>query len=104
MPQPESYKKYARSNQEGVAGSTLELYKRLLKVRRELSLGAGNFRWAPEFTDEETLAYVNNGVLVLSNFGKKAVIVPAGELLATTQHDLLVEGELEIDQTVWIKL
>jgi alpha-glucosidase len=42
--------------------------------------------------------------LVLSNFGKKAVVVPAGEVLATTQHDLTVEGELEQDQTVWIKL
>ena len=104
LPQPDSYKKYARSNQEGVAGSTLELYKRLLKVRREEVMGAGNFRWAPEFEDKNTLAYINNGVLVLSNFGPDAVVVPAGELLATTQHDLTIEGELEIDQTVWIKL
>jgi alpha-glucosidase len=41
---------------------------------------------------------------VLSNFGKKAVVVPAGEILVTTQHDLTIEGELEQDQTVWIKL
>ena len=77
----------------------------MLKVRKELKLGAGDFRWAAEFQDgDETLAYINSGVLVLSNFGKKAVVVPAGELLATTQHDLSIEGELEQDQTVWIKL
>ena len=105
LPQPASYKRYARSEQEGVAGSTLELYKRLLKVRKQLQLGAGNFRWAAEYQDgDETLAYINSGVLVLSNFGKKAVVVPAGEILATTQHDLSIEGELEQDQTVWIKL
>jgi alpha-glucosidase len=104
LPQPANYATYARDRQEGVAGSTLELYKRLLKLRKQLGLGAGNFRWASEFQDKNTLAYVNSGVLVLSNFGPDAVVVPAGEVLATTQHDLTVEGELEHDQTVWIKL
>ncbi|MEY3888950.1 MAG: hypothetical protein RI931_72 [Actinomycetota bacterium] len=104
LPQPSSYSRYARDLQEGVAGSTLELYKRLLKVRKELTMGAGEFRWAPEFQDENTLAYINNGVLVLSNFTGAPVVLPAGDLLATTQHDLLIEGELEHDQTVWIKL
>ncbi|MEO0027430.1 MAG: hypothetical protein RL716_761 [Actinomycetota bacterium] len=104
LPQPSSYARYARDLQEGVAGSTLELYKRMLKVRKELSLGAGNFKWAPEYQDESTLAYINNGVLVLSNIGGEPVVIPAGEILVTTQHDLTIEGELEHDQTVWIKL
>jgi alpha-glucosidase len=84
LPHPASYANYARDKQE--------------------SLGAGNFRWAPEFQDENTLAYVNNGILVLTNFGREGIVLPAGELLVTTQHDLRVDGELEIDQTVWIKL
>ena len=104
LPHPASYAKYARDKQEGVAGSTLELYKRLLKLRKSEALGAGNFRWATEYQDKNTLAYINNGVLVLTNFGPDPVVVPAGEVLVTTQHDLRVEGELEIDQTVWIKL
>jgi alpha-glucosidase len=104
LPHPASYASYARDKQEGVAGSTLELYKRLLKLRKHHVLGAGNFRWAPEFQDKNTLAYINNGVLVLTNFGPDSVVVPAGEVLVTTQHDLTIEGELEIDQTVWIKL
>ena len=53
---------------------------------------------------KRTLAYINNGVLVLSNFDGESVVLPAGEILATTQHDLRLEGELEHDQTVWIKL
>jgi alpha-glucosidase len=54
--------------------------------------------------DESTLAYINNGILVLSNFKGDPVVIPAGEILATTQHDLRVEGELEHDNTVWIRL
>ncbi|MEY4424444.1 MAG: hypothetical protein RJB56_71 [Actinomycetota bacterium] len=104
LPQPSSYARYARDLQDGVAGSTLEVYKRVLKVRKQFNLGAGNFKWAPEFMDETTLAYINNGVLVLSNLAGDPVVIPAGEILATTQADLTIEGELEHDQTVWIKL
>ncbi len=104
LPQPDSYKKYARSAQEGVAGSTLELYKALLKARKQFDMGNGEFRWAPEYITESSLAYINNGILVLSNFNGDPVIIPTGEILATTQHDLTIEGELEHDHTVWIKL
>jgi alpha-glucosidase len=88
LPQPSSYARYARDLQDGVAGSTLEVYKRVLKVRKQFNLGAGNFKWAPEFMDETTLAFINNGVLVLSNFAGDPVVIPAGEILATTQADL----------------
>lgn len=104
LPQPANYRVFARNLQEGVAGSTLELYKRLLKERRQFGLGSGQFRWADEYQDKNTLAYINNGVLVLMNFGPEAVILPAGEILVTTQHDLSIEGELEHDQVAWIKL
>lgn len=104
LPAPPSYKRYARDTQEGIAGSTLELYKRLIKERKQFSLGSGEFRWAPEHSSDSTLAYINNGVLVLSNFGPDSVSIPQGKLLVTTQHDLTVEGVLEHDQTVWIKL
>ncbi len=104
LPQPANYRVFSRNLQEGVAGSTLELYKRLLKERKLFGLGAGAFRWADEYQDKNTLAYINNGVLVLMNFGPDAVALPAGEVLVTTQHDLTAERELEHDQVVWIKL
>ncbi|MFY9304737.1 MAG: glycoside hydrolase family 13 protein [Rhodoluna sp.] len=104
LPAPESYKRYARDAQEGVPGSTLELYKRLIKERKAFALGSGEFRFAPEYSSASSLAYINNGILVISNFGPDTVNVPAGELLVTTQHDLTVEGVLEHDQTAWIKL
>jgi alpha-glucosidase len=104
LPAPASFKRYARDSQEGVAGSTLELYKRLIKERKEFAMGSGEFRFAPEYSSDSTLGYINNGVLVISNFGPDSVNVPAGKLLVTTQHDLTVEGVLEHDQTAWIKL
>ena len=104
LPQPDNYRVFSRNLQEGVAGSTLELYKRLLKERKAFGMGGGAFRWAEEYQDKNTLAYINNDVLVLINFGPDAVALPAGEVLVTTQHDLTAERELEHDQVVWIKL
>ena len=103
LPQPANFRSYARNQQRGVAGSTLELYKRLLAVRKELDLGNGSLNWHEDLCDEDTLAYENNGVLVVANFNG-TVSLPAGELLVTTQHDLTIEGVLEADQVAWIKL
>jgi alpha-glucosidase len=104
LPQPDSYSRYARDLQEGVAGSTLELYKQLIKIRKSHKLGAGEFRFSPEHSSDSTLAYLNNDVLVISNFGSDSVAIPEGKLLVTTQHDLTIEGVLEHDQTAWLKI
>ena len=103
LPQPENYRRYARSEQRGVAGSTLELYRQLLKIRKEFNMGLGNLKWVEELCDETTLAFDNSGVRVIANFGG-TVNLPGGELLATSQHDLTVEGVLEHDQVAWIRL
>ena len=104
LPAPATYKKYARDVQEGVAGSTLELYKKLIAERKKLALGSGEFRWAPEYSSENALAYVNNGVLVISNFGPELITVPAGEVIVSTQSSLTAGGQLEANQSAWIKL
>ncbi|MCF8525777.1 MAG: glycoside hydrolase family 13 protein [Rhodoluna sp.] len=104
LPAPATYKKYARDVQEGVAGSTLELYKKLITERKKLALGSGEFRWAPEYSSANSLAYVNNGVLVLSNFGPELITVPAGEVIVSTQSSLTAGGQLEANQSAWIKL
>jgi alpha-glucosidase len=104
LPAPANYKKYARDVQEGVAGSTLELYKKLIAERKKLALGSGEFRWAPEYSSANSLAYVNNGVLVLSNFGPESITAPAGEIIVSTQSSLTAGGQLEANQSAWIKL
>jgi alpha-glucosidase len=104
LPQPENYRGYSRDRQQGVAGSTLELYKRLLSLRKSNALGDGNLEWVESLCTDSTLAYKNNSVLVVANFGPDSLALPEGELLVTTQHDLSNEGVLEHDQVAWIKL
>ena len=102
LPQPIGYKEYSRDLQRGVKGSTLELYKSLLKVRKEHRLGHGSMKWITELSSDTTLAYENSGILVLANFTGESVKIPAGEILLSTQSDLS-SNELEYDQVVWLK-
>ena len=104
LPQPENYRGYSRDRQQGVAGSTLELYKRLLRLRKSNALGDGTLEWVESLCTGSTLAYKNNSVLVVANFGPDSLALPEGEILVTTQHDLSIEGVLEHDQVAWIRL
>ncbi len=79
LPQPESFGELAADRQEGVAGSTLELYRAALALRETHRLGSGSFRWADLHRPSEgVLAFHNGDVLVLSNLGAGPVPVPAG--------------------------
>lgn len=104
LPQPEIYAEYARDRQEGVEGSTLELYKHALKQRRQLGLGDGSFEWVAEFVGENVLGYRNGDVLVVHNFGHEPIELPAGEILASSLHGMTDGHPLVADQTVWLKL
>ena len=101
IPQPELYAEYSRDQQEGVEGSTLEMYKHALRLRKELSLGNGSFDWEPEYTNATTLGYRNGGVLVIHNFGQEAIELPQGEVIASSTNAASVG--IEPDQTVWLK-
>ena len=102
IPQPEIYAEYSRDQQEGVEGSTLEMYKHALRVRKELKLGHGTFDWVPEYTNATTLGYRNGDVLVIHNFGTEPIPLPAGIVIASSglQECLSVEA----NQTVWLQL
>ena len=101
LPQPEIYADYARDIQDGVAGSTLELYKHAIRLRRELALGDGSFEWAAEFTNERALGFRNGDVLVIHNFGDDPLQLPELEILAQSQNG----GSLSLEPhtTVWLK-
>lgn len=106
LPQPPSYATLAADRQDGVEGSTLELYKSLLHVRRERELGLGSLA---EVTDlgEDVAAYVNGGggdafpTLVLCNFGRAAVPLPAGARLLVASGPLTASGAVPTDTAVW---
>jgi alpha-glucosidase len=103
LPQPEIYAAYSRDQQEGVAGSTLELYKLALRLRREHKLGEGNFEWVSEYVSEASLGFRNGEILVIHNFGEEPITLPAGEIIASSVEGLTEGRKLAADQTVWIK-
>ena len=103
LPQPEIYAEYSRDQQEGVAGSTLELYKHALKLRRDLKLGEGSFEWVEEFVTENSLGFRNADILVVHNFGQSPISLPAGEIIASSLEGMTNGHSLVADQTVWIR-
>ena len=102
IPQPEIYAEYARNRQDGVAGSTLEMYKHALKLRKELGLGHGSFDWAPEYVSETSLGYRNGSILVIHNFGEESIPLPSGIVVASSSFKECLS--VEANQTVWLQL
>ena len=107
LPQPASYADLAVDRQEGVAGSTLELYRLLLRIRRDLGLGLGSLAWDELASDSvvafRTLPVEGDGVLVVTNTGSEPVALPAGEVLVTS-GPLADDGALPTDTTVWLRV
>lgn len=105
LPQPPSFARYAADRQRGVPGSTLELYRAMLRLRRELDLGSGTLTWDDGF-GPDVLAFrtdsATGSVLVLANLGERPVALPAGArvLLASAELD---GGVVPQDVTVWAR-
>lgn len=107
LPQPASWSRYAADAQEGVADSTLEMYRAALRVRRELGLASGALTWndSPSTAPKETLDFTVGGVRVVSNMSDDAVPLPAGEVLLASGP---LDGSgsprysLPRDTTVWL--
>ncbi len=106
LPQPESFARYAVDQQDGVDGSTLELYRALLALRKEHQLGTGSIS-VSEAYDEDVLALhritPTGEFLVLTNFGEAPVALPEGAEVLVASADLL-EGGVPTDVTVWAVL
>ncbi len=115
LPQPEVYGDYAVDQQEGVAGSTLELYRALLTARRTHGLGSRDLRWLEAYAalphvvalastaTTETGDSTTRTVAVVANLGVIPVALPAGEVVLCS-GDLAADGMLPTDTTAWVLL
>jgi alpha-glucosidase len=118
LPQPAVWAEYALDRQQGVPGSTWELYRAALAARREYRLGTGTIAWltprAPGFSapsvgpgagidgvPDEVLAFRNGDVLVLTNFGAEPVALPAAATVLLASEPLEADGRVPTDVTVW---
>jgi alpha-glucosidase len=99
LPQPATWAEYALDRQQGVAGSTWELYRSALELRRAHRLGAGTLEW--QDTPPGALAFRNGDVLVLTNFAEEPVPLPVGARVLLSSEPLGDEGRVPIDVTVW---
>jgi alpha-glucosidase len=102
LPQPAVWAEYARDRQQGVPGSTWELYRAALAARREYGLGAGTIAW--QQAPDEALAFRSGDVLVLTNFGASPVELPAGATVLIASEPLDADGRVPTDVTVWARV
>ncbi|REF94505.1 alpha-glucosidase [Asanoa ferruginea] len=101
LPQPAVFGELALDRQQGVPGSTYEMYVAALRLRRAHELGDGALTWVAGA--DEVVAFHNGTVLVLTNFGSAPAPLPEGaEVLLSSEP--LAGREVPTDVTVWAKL
>ncbi|MCJ0700791.1 glycoside hydrolase family 13 protein [Frigoribacterium faeni] len=100
LPQPSDWSTYARDEQTGVTGSTLELYRLALRLRSEIGLGTSDIVWLDDYSDE-VVAFRSAGVTVLANLGEVAVELPLGDVLLSTMS--LDGPALPPNAAVWLR-
>ncbi|MBE8471327.1 glycoside hydrolase family 13 protein [Streptomyces justiciae] len=99
LPQPESFAAYAVEAQEGVEGSTLELYRTVLRLRRKLLQGEA-LTWAAAAPPSVLDFARHDGWRCVTNLSDTAVTLPEGEVLVASGP--LEDGLLGPDTTVWL--
>ena len=98
LPQPEWWGDYAVEAQDGIPGSTLELYRDAMRLRDEHLRDAGDLTWLDD--GDAVLSFQKGDIRCMVNFGDP-IGLPDGEvLLASEPSD---EGRLPTDAAVWIK-
>lgn len=107
LPQPDSYADLAVDVQSGVDGSTLELYRCLLALRRERALGRAGLDEI-EGLGEDVIGYVATApdglrTLVMTNLSEVAVPLPEGARVLVTSGALR-DGRLPTDTCIWAHL
>ena len=109
LPQPPEYGALAVDRQRGVDGSTLELYRQLLSLRRELRLGRGSLSWY-DMDSGDVLAFTISAadgrtVLVLANMGTSPARLPDGaRVLVSSSSDDTDGLDVPIDTAVWAEI
>ena len=107
LPQPEEWANLAAEQQRDRPGSTLELYRLLLRLRRELRLGRGTLTWLEGYADDVLAFTVSTPdgipILILANLGTTAIPLPEGAQVIVASDVLLGVNVVPGDVTVWAR-
>lgn len=104
LPQPASWERYARSEQAAQPDSTLNMYRSLLRLRRENQLGSGDVQWL-ETGSEQLLALRNRAVTVIVNFAGQRAELPgqlAGLPVLQASAEQSRPGVIEAESALWL--
>lgn len=111
LPQPDSYRALAADRQVGVPGSTLELYRTLLRLRRSLDLGCGKVAFEDPVgvglmaaDAQDVLVFRNGAVVVVVNFSAEDLALPTGmDVLVASEPDGENRRRVDPDGAVWLR-
>jgi len=102
LPQPAAFSRSAVTAQSGTDGSTLEMYREALRLRRQLQT-AERLEWVPT-KDPDVLHFVRpGGWHCISNFGTVPVELPEGVLRISSspRQGRMLPGETTVWLTEW---
>jgi alpha-glucosidase len=106
LPQPTDWASLTVQAQTGAPGSTLELYRRALELRRtHPALPGSQLRWLPAGPDVLALErrVESDAIVCLVNLSTERMEMPAGEVLICTMN-LAEDRQLPPDATVWLQI
>jgi alpha-glucosidase len=106
LPQPAVFGDLAVDRQTGVEGSTLELYRTLLLLRRELRPGRGELTWVD--LGDDVLAFEvstadGSSVRVVANLGSGSLPLPESSEVLVVSGELDGERGLPTDTAAWLR-
>ncbi len=100
LPQPAEWGSYSVEAQDGVEGSTLELYRRALRLRADRLVANEQIQWVG--ADDGILAFSRgDGFSCWVNLGHDPVEIPDGPVLLASEE--VTVGRLPPDSAVWLQ-
>ena len=102
LPQPQTWASLARDVQTGDAGSTLQMYRSALRLRRDYGLAHGTLTWVD--LGQDVLAFDNGSVRVVANLSGEPLHVDGTVLIASTPSGVREDGAVLPETTVWIAM
>jgi alpha-glucosidase len=104
LPQPPSWSGLSVQAQLGVTGSTLELYRSALAVRRlHPALGEGAMEWLGVASASVLALRREPGFVCVVNFGAEPAELPEHEKVLLASEPLGADGRLPADTAVWLQ-